>query len=103
MSNSTDTNHRTVVTPLKPALRSKTQFLNRYVAFKVVQTTTPVVHTLTLTNIFDHLDDEGNSSPDDQEGEEVEVERGIRQREFSNSITKRDRNKIVHQIRKVAI
>jgi hypothetical protein len=92
-----------VVTPLKPALRSKTQFPNRYTAFEAVQTTTPAVYTPTLTNIFDHIKDEGSSSPDDQEGEEVEVECVIGQGEFSNGITKRDRNKIVRQIRKVVI
>src|SRR6266536_1252860 len=75
---------------LKPTIRSKTRFLNRYAAFEAVE-----------TEPEDPQDDEANSSSDDQETSKIE--QNIDQGEFPEGIAKRDRNRIARQIRKVAI
>ena len=85
---------------LKPAIRSKTRFPNKYAAFEAAEEDESVKES---NNIFDNLDDEGNSSAkeDEEEHPYVEVERGIDRGHFLQNISKRDRNAIFRRVRKV--
>jgi hypothetical protein len=85
---------------LKPAIRSKTRFPNKYAAFEAAEEDESVKES---NNIFDNLDDEGDSSAEEDEEEHpyVEVERGIDRGHFPQNISKRDRNAIFRRVRKV--